>query len=281
MPGNPNSQPPQMGMEKRLLLAFALMMIVLLGAQYFFKPAPGPKPHSNITPQKAAQLSEKPVSPPPASAAPAASPVTPLSTKAAQAPAETTQVIDTDLYHIVFSNKGAVIKSWVLKKFRDNSGKPLDLVNVAASGIPLSFLDRHQGPAAFDSIPIRCCMSPRRRRTTWESAFPVLRRQDVDSEIVPLRKKQLPLRHQFRSSGERHPGSARSDLARRIRRSKHPQSLRSAALRALRRGQQQADHKERQRRKERTVLGDRRLHLRRIGRQFFRRCRASRQLAVH
>ena len=128
-----------MGMEKRLLLAFALMMIVLLGAQYFFKPAPGPKPHSNITPQKAAQLSEKPVSPPPASAAPAASPVTPLSTKAAQAPAETTQVIDTDLYHIVFSNKGAVIKSWVLKKFLDNSGKPLDLVNVAASGIPYPF----------------------------------------------------------------------------------------------------------------------------------------------
>ena len=139
MPGNTNSQPPQMGMEKRLLLAFALMMLVLLGAQYFFKPAPGPKPHSNITPQKAAQLSEKPASPAPASTAPAAGSVAPLSTKAAEASAETTETIDTNLYRIVFSNKGAVVKSWVLKKFLDNSGKPLNLVNVAASGVPYPF----------------------------------------------------------------------------------------------------------------------------------------------
>ena len=36
-----------MGMEKRLLLAFALMMMVLLGAQYFMKPVPAPKPVPN------------------------------------------------------------------------------------------------------------------------------------------------------------------------------------------------------------------------------------------
>jgi YidC/Oxa1 family membrane protein insertase len=128
-----------MGMEKRLLLAFALMMMVLLGAQYFMKPVPAPKPVPNNAPQKTAELTKSPQPPSPASSAAATSPVAPLSAKAAQASAETTEAIDTDLYRIVFSNKGAVIKSWVLKKFRDNSGKPLQLVNVAASGVPYPF----------------------------------------------------------------------------------------------------------------------------------------------
>lgn len=140
MPGNTNSQPPQMGMEKRLLLAFALMMVVLLGAQYFFKPAPGPQPPSNVTPQKAAQLSEKPAAPAPVAPAPAAAnPAAPLNRKAVAASVEATETIDTDLYRIVFSNKGAVVKSWVLKKFQDNGGKPLNLVNLGASSIPYPF----------------------------------------------------------------------------------------------------------------------------------------------
>ena len=40
--------------------------------------------------------------------------------------------IDTQIYHIVLSNHGAVAQSWVLKKYKDHNGKPLDLANPAS-----------------------------------------------------------------------------------------------------------------------------------------------------
>ena len=45
MSTSPGSVPPEPpSFEKRLPLALALMMLVLLGWQYFFKPAPAPSP---------------------------------------------------------------------------------------------------------------------------------------------------------------------------------------------------------------------------------------------
>ena len=43
-------------------------------------------------------------------------------------------VIDTDLFRVTFSNQGANVRSWQLKKYRGNDGKPLELVNTAAFG---------------------------------------------------------------------------------------------------------------------------------------------------
>jgi YidC/Oxa1 family membrane protein insertase len=140
---NPNA--PEKGMEKRLLLAFALMMIVLLGAQYFFKPVPAPKRVAPVTPAPAAETAKSPAAAPPRSA------VTPVaetgeSTPPLQAAAESTQVIDTAVYHIVFTNKGAVVKSWQLKRFHDISGKnQLDLVNDFGNAVPLPFSIDTQG----------------------------------------------------------------------------------------------------------------------------------------
>ena len=51
-------------------------------------------------------------------------------------------MIDTDVYTITLTNKGALVKSWLLKKFKDSDGKPLNLVNSAAAGLP--------GPFAID-----------------------------------------------------------------------------------------------------------------------------------
>jgi YidC/Oxa1 family membrane protein insertase len=146
--GNSNSQSPQPGMEKRILLAFALMMMVLLGAQYFFKPAPAPKPVENITPKKAAQLTQKPAETatrPPATAKA-------VQGGAVQGSAQATQTIETGVYHITFSNKGGVVTSWLLKNFRDASGKKLlDVVNPAASGVPLPFsIDTKGQQLGFD-----------------------------------------------------------------------------------------------------------------------------------
>jgi len=145
-PGIP-SKPPSL--EKRLPLALALMMLVLLVSQYIFKPAPGPKPvvpsGNNTT---AAQVTQKP---PVVSQAPMI-PNSPGQVQAqVQASGESTTDIDTSLYHIVFTNRGAAVKSWVLKKFQDNSGKPLQVVNTAATDVPLPFtLELNGNKPAFD-----------------------------------------------------------------------------------------------------------------------------------
>jgi YidC/Oxa1 family membrane protein insertase len=120
----------------RLLLAFLLMGLVLFLTPYLYKPPPGPKRTAPTpTPQQATQLTEKPPE---------------LRTKAPEPPQEMPGqitagneqefVVDTDLYRIKFSNRGAVIRSWELKKFNDHTGKPLQLVNTAAlSKIPAPF----------------------------------------------------------------------------------------------------------------------------------------------
>jgi YidC/Oxa1 family membrane protein insertase len=47
---------------------------------------------------------------------------------------EETVTIDTDRYTVAFSNRGAVVRSWILKDYKDRKGTPLDLVNSAALG---------------------------------------------------------------------------------------------------------------------------------------------------
>ena len=131
---NPQHEP---GSERRLLLIFLVTFVVMILAQPLLKkyfPTPPP-------PQKE---SSQPVGAPPAppakpaettrSAAPAPA--------AKQASSETETVIDNDLYRITFTNRGAHVKSWILKKY-DNEAEngPLDLVNPAAAaqyGYPLS-----------------------------------------------------------------------------------------------------------------------------------------------
>ncbi|HLH03225.1 MAG TPA: membrane protein insertase YidC [Bryobacteraceae bacterium] len=147
-PGGANPNPPSL--EKRLPIALALMMLVLLAWQYFFKPPPGPKP---VTPadQKpaAAQVTQKPAAAqtgPIAASEESSSPV-----NRTQAATEVTSEIDTALYHVVFSNRGAVATSWVLKKYRDDTGKPLQLIAHAAD-VPLPFaLDFPGQKPAFDA----------------------------------------------------------------------------------------------------------------------------------
>lgn len=126
--GGTTPQPPSL--EKRLPIALGLMMLVLLASQYFFKPAPGAKPVKSINDSVAGQVTTKPSSTPTtkeaASTAPAADQVA--------ASAETTSEIDTAVYHIVFTNRGGTVKSWVLKDYKDTAGKPLQLINEQAVG---------------------------------------------------------------------------------------------------------------------------------------------------
>jgi YidC/Oxa1 family membrane protein insertase len=127
----------ELSVETRLLLAFILMGVVLFTTPYFYKATTPPAP----VPAKKADTAKTGAAAPagPESPAPAATAAPPPGQVSASA--EETVVVDTDVYRIVFSNRGAVVQSWTLKKYNDSNGKPLELVNTAAAasvGYPFS-----------------------------------------------------------------------------------------------------------------------------------------------
>jgi len=123
-------------MERRLLLVFALTFLIILASQPLLKKY-GPK-----TPEPTQPAQNAPVVP-----TPAPTPTTPVPPPAPggagtkHAPTEVETVVENDLYRIRFTNRGGQVKSWVLKKFQDDKGQPLELVNANAAakyGYPLS-----------------------------------------------------------------------------------------------------------------------------------------------
>ena len=132
----------ELAMETRLLIAFGLMGVVLLVSQYILPKPPEP-------PKKTATVASAP-----AAASEAAKPVAAAESKAgakagtkadakpgaAAAPEavaaerEKDYVIETELYKITFTNRGALVKSWILKAYKDSRGKPLEVVNSRAAG---------------------------------------------------------------------------------------------------------------------------------------------------
>ena len=113
----------------------------MMAAQPFLKkyfPTPPP-------PKQQTQVAETPAPPPPPPPIATAEKATrgkPAKEVSKQAAAEEETVIENDLYRITFTNRGAQVKSWILKKFdNDTESGPLDLVNSAAAaqyGYPLS-----------------------------------------------------------------------------------------------------------------------------------------------
>jgi YidC/Oxa1 family membrane protein insertase len=136
MPSNSSDVNQPLSLEKRLPIALALMMLVLLASQYFFKPAPGPKPVTPVNNKAAATMAAKPA---PVTTQAQVVPGAASAAGEIQATSEITSDIDTKLYHIVFTNRGAAVKSWVLKGYRDNAGKPLELIDPAAASLGLPF----------------------------------------------------------------------------------------------------------------------------------------------
>jgi YidC/Oxa1 family membrane protein insertase len=128
-------------MEKRVLLVFLLTFAVIVLFQAVlrrYQPAPLPSTAAETHP-RAAAATVVPEASPSAAAARAPTPAEPLAAK--QAGTESEITIENDLYRITFTNRGAQVKSWILKKFDDDHGRPLELVNRVAAekyGFPLS-----------------------------------------------------------------------------------------------------------------------------------------------
>jgi YidC/Oxa1 family membrane protein insertase len=126
-------------MEKRVLLAVALSFLVLAGYQMMFPP---PKPTESVpsssTGQGSSASASNPSSPSPAEAESVA-PTVPQETPLVGDREERDVVVENDAVRAVFSNRGAVLKSWILKHYKTTSGAPLDLVPQIVRGAPRPF----------------------------------------------------------------------------------------------------------------------------------------------
>jgi YidC/Oxa1 family membrane protein insertase len=132
-------------MERRLLIVFALTFLVIMLFQPLLKKY-GPQP-----PAKQGSAAETRSAGQPGAAVPTQNPTPSTQASAAKgaetpasaplrAASESETVIENEVYRILFTNRGGRVKSWVLKKYTDDKGGPLELVNTAAAekyGYPL------------------------------------------------------------------------------------------------------------------------------------------------
>src|SRR5262245_31699722 len=117
-------------MERRLLLVFALTFLVILLSQPLIKKY---LPQPPTPPAQTQTKTETPAQPAQTGAVPTAvaKPEVPVAAVSGikQTSTESETVIENDLYRITFTNRGALVKSWILKKFDDDRGNSLELVN--------------------------------------------------------------------------------------------------------------------------------------------------------
>ena len=129
------------GGDFRSMLTFASLAVIVFLAFQYFKPKQDTTP---TPPQAQTQQAVQPAANQPQSSAASnatASAASPTGTPAIAAVSESETTVENELYRIVFTNKGAQVKHWILKKYFDTAGKPLDLVQPQLAGqfgFPLS-----------------------------------------------------------------------------------------------------------------------------------------------
>ncbi|MFZ0684560.1 MAG: membrane protein insertase YidC [Terriglobales bacterium] len=135
---NPQQEP---GMERRLLIVFALTFLVIMLFQPLLKKYGSQPPAKTESSQPASPNQAQFPTPAAPSQSSTSAGNTSTNTTAVQAAAESDTVIENAVYRIVFTNRGGRVKSWTLKKYTDDKGGPLELVNSQAAekyGYPLT-----------------------------------------------------------------------------------------------------------------------------------------------
>jgi YidC/Oxa1 family membrane protein insertase len=162
---------------KKLILAVILSVAVLLAYQYFFMPKPAqPAPQAAPAAKPLDAPASAAAAPGAAGAAEGAADIGSLLSQGDPAPApaqeplpavaenvaaagEEMAVVDGPLFTARFSNRGAGLVSFVLKRYKDDAGKPLDLVSASArdmSGFyPFYFLGAGEHYAALNKALFR------------------------------------------------------------------------------------------------------------------------------
>src|SRR5262249_29435911 len=123
----------ELSMEVRLLIAFVLMGLVIVW-QYSMRPLPTPPPakagqDQAKQDQSKSDSSQKTSSAIPVPASPSQGAAQVEAPGQVQAGSEEIFAVETDVFRVRFSNRGGVVKSWLLKNYKDHAGQPLELVN--------------------------------------------------------------------------------------------------------------------------------------------------------
>jgi len=166
---------------KKLILAIVLSVVVLLVYQYFFMPKPAPRPQEPVKPEAAQPRDAGPASGPAQGAEQPASQAAPADIgsilgqgepaaakddaqlpsvqRSLMAAGEQAVTVDSPLFSAVFTNRGAGLTSFILKKYKDDSGKSMDLVSGSArdfSGFfPFYFLGGEESVSALNKALFR------------------------------------------------------------------------------------------------------------------------------
>jgi YidC/Oxa1 family membrane protein insertase len=142
------------GDNKSFLVMMLVMVAVFFGLQ-FYRTKTNPQTASPAASQSAPPQTGQ-TAPPPSTQPSTAASSTPSLPSTASAPtvplvhatAESTTTVENELYRIQFSNHGGQVTSWILKKYKDSDGKPLNLVHNQAAqqfGYPLSLYTYDSG----------------------------------------------------------------------------------------------------------------------------------------
>lgn len=140
---NPNQQGGG-GQDNRSLFVIMFFMIAVFFGLTYYRQKTNPKTVSPNAPAATQTVQQPAPAAPATQSAPAAAPAlhpSAASTPAVQASSESTTVVENELYRIEFTNRGAQVKSWILKQYKDSEGHPLNLVHTQAAdkfGYPLS-----------------------------------------------------------------------------------------------------------------------------------------------
>ena len=110
--------------QTRAIIAAALSLLIIMIWSAIYKPAPRP----TATSEPETTLPAAPGSLEAAQAAPRLGAGT-RSVPATSDSTEKTIVVESDLYRIELSNRGAVVRSWQLKEYNDEEDRTLDLVH--------------------------------------------------------------------------------------------------------------------------------------------------------
>jgi YidC/Oxa1 family membrane protein insertase len=128
--------------SKRIIIAFALSFAILMVWRMFFLPPEPPAKSPAAPPGAPAATAPAPAPAAPAAPLPAAAAKTgPVTLPRLQGTKPEEVVIENGVSRITFSTEGAVVKSWILKEYKDEKQQPLDLVNALACqslGFPMS-----------------------------------------------------------------------------------------------------------------------------------------------
>ncbi|MBI3358992.1 MAG: membrane protein insertase YidC [Nitrospirae bacterium] len=108
-------------MERRIIIFLVLSLIIISSYPYFLaKFAPPPQPPNGTPPAPAVGV---PTSLAKEGVAPSRSVPMPTNNEPSASVTETFKVIDGDLYRVVLSSRGGVIKEWALKKYTKKNDK--------------------------------------------------------------------------------------------------------------------------------------------------------------